>query len=414
MPLSSRPVLLRIALSLGILLVFGGGTAWLLRDRLAPYLSRGPEGLVDRFAERKELFRGERNSSRHRGSSRPPADLFASGPRPVAELLPALSDQEVRTFFPAVGTPLIQADPLSYMVREPNLRVQQPFSEHPQGAFLMATNSLGLRRSSELAAERPLLRILVTGDSHTDGVVFNRESLAGVLERRLAMDLGEGEVEVLNAGVGGYTFVNYLGTLERLAHLEPHVVIVVIYGGNDFLEQTRLERYLRGLDFPTEDRRSLRLLMEGGRRMAALVSQDFQQVIYFRQQPQDEALAAEAAVEYLWRKKLRSAELGAEFLAVYLPPLSSGQPAIYREILTAAVERTGFDWEDVRVSDRIADRMFAGLERAGVRHVDLRPLIRSHPTPLYWFDDHHLSAEGHRLVARRIHEVLTESGLAAR
>jgi lysophospholipase L1-like esterase len=405
MAIRSRRFLLRFALVAGTFLVFGAVAAWVLRDELRAHLPNSVR-MVDRAADRLELFRGDRPHSRHRGSSTPPADLFTAGPRSVAELLPPLTPHEVRTFFPAVGTPLVQPDPHAYLVREPNLRIDQPFSEHPRGAFLMATDSLGLRRSSELAAERPALRILVTGDSHTDGVVFNRESLAGVLERRLSLELGEGQVEVLNAGVGGYTFINYLGALERLAHLEPHLVIVVVYGGNDFMDQARLERYLRGLDFPNEDRRSLRILMESGRRHAALVSQDFQQVIYFREQPQDQVLAANAAVEYLWRMKLRSAELGAEFLVAYLPPLSSGQPAPYRDVLLTAIERTGFEWTDVQVSDRIADRMLAGLERVGVRAVDLRDLIRYHPSPLYWFDDHHISVEGHRVIARRLYEEL--------
>ena len=46
------------------------------------------------------------------------------------------------------------------------------------------------------------------------------------------------DCEVLNAAVTGHTFHNYLGVLERMLNLglDPDLMIVVTYGGNDFLD----------------------------------------------------------------------------------------------------------------------------------------------------------------------------------
>ncbi len=106
-------------------------------------------------------------------------------------------------------------DAWSYFRHKPSQRLRLPLAEHDGGSFECSTNSLGLREDAELAAARPDLRILVTGDSHTDGVCENRESYANRLEASLLVDRPGKCVEVLNAGTGGFSFHNYLGVLEK-------------------------------------------------------------------------------------------------------------------------------------------------------------------------------------------------------
>ena len=77
-------------------------------------------------------------------------------------------------------------DPYSYFRHRGNLDVERPWEEHPDGRWMLRTNSLGMRRDSEPAAERPDLRVLVVGDSHTDGVCDNDESYCALLEAALA------------------------------------------------------------------------------------------------------------------------------------------------------------------------------------------------------------------------------------
>ena len=76
-------------------------------------------------------------------------------------------------------------DELSYMRHIPNRDDPIRMKEVPNGVWSMRTNALGLREDAEPLAAKPDLRILVTGDSHTDGVCENRDSFPHVLQRAL-------------------------------------------------------------------------------------------------------------------------------------------------------------------------------------------------------------------------------------
>ena len=68
------------------------------------------------------------------------------------------------------------------------------------------------------------------------GACSTHESFPNRLEARLRVRDAQRSVEVWNAGCSNYSLYNYLGTLERLAHLAPDVFVVVVHGGNDFSE----------------------------------------------------------------------------------------------------------------------------------------------------------------------------------
>ena len=80
-------------------------------------------------------------------------------------------------------------------------------------------------------------RIVVLGDSYTvGGQVAYAETFPAVLEQRLH-DAGYVGVRVVNAGVGGYTTFNESGLLrERLSSLQPDLVVVAAFLGNDVSE----------------------------------------------------------------------------------------------------------------------------------------------------------------------------------
>ena len=127
----------------------------------------------------------------------------------------------------------------------PGVTLRYNWPEHPDGHVTIAINGLGLRE--DLATRRTpspgVHRILVLGDSHTDGLVNNAESWPNVLERSLQMR--EGEWEVLNAGVTGYQPHQYYLWWRTLGRqLAPEVVLLGYYLGNDLLEAAghRLQR----------------------------------------------------------------------------------------------------------------------------------------------------------------------------
>jgi lysophospholipase L1-like esterase len=108
--------------------------------------------------------------------------------------------------------------------------------------YLLQTNSIGLRNSDELIEDA--LRILAIGDSFTYGYyVHNQETWPARLEETLNQRLAR-RVQVLNAGIPGYTIEDELAYLrEKGLALEPDLVILGVYT-NDIMDMNpRIRQY---------------------------------------------------------------------------------------------------------------------------------------------------------------------------
>jgi hypothetical protein len=274
------------------------------------------------------------------------------------------------------------------------------FGEHPRLRWRIVTNAAGFLADDELL-DAPDLRVLVTGDSHVDGMVPNEENLTQVLARGLRAARPGLAVEVLNAGVGTYNLYCYLVAVEARLVLEPDVVIVVVYGGNDFAGSMSLYRYFNCLDMPT---RSLyvphqvqRALPEGSV-PRGVVPQELGQAAYFLNNPGDLELALELALDVARELELVCRAAGAKLVLAYLPPPLSGQPHWYGAALGPLVRDLGLPDDALGVSDRLADRWLAALAAEGIAALDLRPAFRAAPEPLYWWTDQHIATDGHRIV----------------
>lgn len=96
------------------------------------------------------------------------------------------------------------------------------------GAIQFRTNSMGLR-GPEPAVPAPdgLLRVLLLGDETVAGPwLEDKHTLSAQLQRHLSQQL-QGEVEVLNAGVPGYSpLLSRLQYDQNLARLAPDVVVL--------------------------------------------------------------------------------------------------------------------------------------------------------------------------------------------
>lgn len=346
---------------------------------------------------RQELF--DRDQVGARGSSRPPADLVREGPRRFQALHPQLDAGELRLFFPGVELLGMEPHPHGYVARSPDLRLPFPFADHPTGGFRVVTDARGLRRDGPIPDGAP--RILVLGDSHVDGVLDNADNLCALLESALAR-AGRNHA-VLNGAVGGTTFINHLGALRRFADLRPAWVVVVVYGGNDFLEQARFERYVRGMEEPLDTRKVLRRVLdsplEGARARSGFVSQELFQAVHFEANPKDEALALDAAVELLWATQRESEALGARFLAVYLPPARRVEPERTAALVEQCLELAQLPASALDVETRLAKALLSRLAAVGIAAVDLTPALAAEPGDNYWPSDLHLSMEGHRRAA---------------
>jgi lysophospholipase L1-like esterase len=279
--------------------------------------------------------------------------------------------------------------------------------EHARGGFTLRTNSRGMR-SPEPAAEKPALRVLFAGDSQTEGYCDDEETFPALVSVGLCAALASEDVEVLNAGCGGYSFYHHLATLERHLDLAPDVFVQVCFAGNDFGESLTLRHFFERLAPPegfAADAETGRRLRELG---GSFLNQGLLQADLLRRLPAERAVAAAAARETAQAIGRLCAERGMRYAAVYLPPVWDAQPGLQGDAFTRAAELLGLTKEDLARVGELGREWQAAAEAAGARVVDLTPALAASDEPLFYRADHHLNARGCALVAERLLPVLEE------
>jgi lysophospholipase L1-like esterase len=289
--------------------------------------------------------------------------------------------------------------------RAGGLKLKCPWAEHPAGGFFMETNALGLRDGE--IREEWCVRVLVAGDSQTEGVCGNRESFVNLLEGKLDPSCPSGGIDVINAALGGSEPWYYLTTLEAYKRLEPDVFVAVFYGGNDFREALRLERYYRGR--PPGAVPSLARLTRGLEELpVGLGPVELSQASFLLDNPDDGAVAVQTWTALAMEMSRQCAAAGIEFLPVYLPPPLAGQPdpyAVERSEVARVLPEVGAGLD---LTSELADAWIAQLTAEGVHVFDLRPAIAVESQRLFWAKGWHLNLTGHEVVARALEAELHE------
>jgi len=298
----------------------------------------------------------------------------------------------------------------SYFRYRPRMDSVVEWAEHPNGQWGRRTNDDGYREDTDAGFAGADLAVLVTGDSHTDGVCDNAESFTNRLEALLA-ERHPGEVVcALNTGVVGFSFYNYLGVLRRFLESgsPPDIFVVAVYGGNDFIEALRPHHYFRGT-FPPPRREGYWDSIEAAKRVSGPgLAQGLNQVLFFKEHPDEIDVALEAALVLSGEiRRLCEAE-DIRLVFVFIPPaFEAGWPALERmeERAMAVLDLTD---ADLHVARSIAERFFAGLADLGVEVLDMGPVFRAGEAgPYYWKRDLHINVAGHAAISRAVDAALT-------
>ena len=124
----------------------------------------------------------------------------------------------------------------------------------PSHPYLATVNHQGLRNEEEVNPQA--FRILALGDSMTFGpYVANRETWPALLEADLRRAIPEPPIQVLNAGVPGYSIPQEYGYLkEKGLRLQPQLVILAVHM-NDIIGMARRKQE----EFPRPSPRSMTL-----------------------------------------------------------------------------------------------------------------------------------------------------------
>lgn len=386
----SKVAVLATASAVSVLL---GALVWTSWPR--PVQAGGSVELVDQRAEIIELLA----SRRRRAGSRGP--LEAARPSTAARTLlrEPLDLETAQRFFPELRRSPERFCPQAFFrYRGPRV-MRSPWKEHPAGGWLSHHNDLGMREVHEPASERPDQRVLVTGDSHTEGVCGTQETFPNVLEALLRERHPDEQIEVLNAGKGGYNLYNYVGVLETFLELEPDVYVVCVYGGNDFYTSLLLQRYFHRRGPPEILPWNAGLLVD---KAGGLPAQELLQTFYFLNNPDDVPVAVETMVRGSREIASICAAHGIAPLFAYLPPPTRGQPELQGRWIDEVLVPLGIAPQAVRVSDRIADAWLATVASEGIATLDLRPRFQARSEPLYWERDHHINVDAHRLIAEAL------------
>ncbi|MGE3174944.1 MAG: SGNH/GDSL hydrolase family protein [Planctomycetota bacterium] len=291
-------------------------------------------------------------------------------------------------------------DPHTHFWELPHVRFEVPFPAHPAKVWTMQTNDRGFRNARDTAVARPDLRVLVAGDSHTAGLVAIEETFCALTERLLRTARQGRTVEVLNAGKGGYSFYNYLGTLEKHLELRPHVFVLAVYGGNDFVESLTLHRYFERRATPPGRGAEWRERFDAAREgHTELLAQFAWQVAHLAGDDALQAEALAAATGVTAGIARRCAEHGIRFVCMYVPPAADVQPAVLRGELGEFARAMDLDDDALRTTQRLAARYLAAVRELGVDVLDLTPAFARSDRELYWITDHHLDVDGNALVA---------------
>lgn len=99
---------------------------------------------------------------------------------PFPQLSQLRGNYRANFHFPSGERGYYTSDSIAGHIDKPFATPLYLWQEHPKGAIRLAVNNLGFREDSDTKRQKDLetYRILVTGDSHMDGVVYNSESFA--------------------------------------------------------------------------------------------------------------------------------------------------------------------------------------------------------------------------------------------
>jgi len=315
-----------------------------------------------------------------------------------------IDEERAAFFFPGLRNPggRMVFDPVAHIALRPDGDKWYQFPDHPDGRINFGTNNRGFREDEDTPLATDAYRVLVLGDSHTEGVVHNAESYANVLERLLDEARPDRAHDVINAGVGTTGPYDYLAMLDKHAELAPDAVIVGFYSGNDFQDGMRMSDFLTKRRTTKRTPEYTETMLDTMERWGGRVPQGFNQAFLFRFLRQDVGVAVDACITATLEIAQRCEELGAELIVMVLPTKPEVDGGDDADTTQAIMDAMSLSEADYAVSAGMATRYLAGLREAGIRCVD--PALEMHAAdePLFWRTDYHLNITGHDLAARAL------------
>jgi GDSL-like lipase/acylhydrolase family protein len=380
--LRNRWVLLCISLALSLAL------AWLVFDRV-----RARQGDLLQFNTPPEDL-GDWHAETERGA----AALDARLPEAWRYFIP---EERVRQLFERTFGRTRAYDPWTYWWSKSRTKVMR-WSERPEGHWTLHMNAQGLREDRDLGGPPAQIRVLVTGDSHTEGVCNNDESFANLLEASLRASHAGRTVDVLNAANGGFMPYQYFGTLQKFRDFDPQMLVVTVFGGNDFSELTWFRDYFENLPHQLWTEEDLKLRDATLRKAPFAMGQCFNSLLTFKLHPEALEGSCRTAVGLCRQMAEQCRARRCAMIVVFLPAPCDCQWQPAHEDIERARTALSLGPEALELNRRTAELFVNGLQVAGIEVLDLRRTFEGLSPPPFWRLDLHMNLEGHRLVAKEL------------
>lgn len=300
------------------------------------------------------------------------------------------------------------------------------------------SNSHG-HRDKDVSLLKPegVYRVLIIGDSFSVGAnVEEWEAYPGVLEEMLTQQLAT-EIEVINAGVGGYSPWQYAQYLEHYGlEFEPDLVVVGFFVGNDVivdrfsLEQTqsavmgrRVRResstgpLIKAKVFFYEYSHIARMYMNLGipvnidfRRQSCddfipiyINIQKNRLPVHLREMEETAAVVAAKNIDQILRMRDLAISSGSKFIVVMLPDENQLNPDLQKQVIETGKENA----YDFSMPQGMLRAAFAAED---IPVIDLLSTFQDDPRCLY-MNETHWTPSGHKLAAQRIFDELLKLNL---
>lgn len=308
----------------------------------------------------------------------------------------------IQSFFEMTGpnqVAYLKKDSLAMFVHIPDIKIYDNWGTPQQKLTTeRRTNNLGFREDDDIVAKRPNeYRVLVTGDSHTDGVLkHNPQSFINIWEKKLnATSDSITYYNCINGGVGYYTFRNYLGFLKKYLYLKPDVYLINVFTGNDFREAPIFE------DNRTNVRNvfknsyiRLKKKFYSAEKKAIPFTQGIEQSLYFYSFPGEKEKSMRLAKKYLTEIKRICDQENIQLIVTLLPSKIETNPAFRTKIQSLF----NLDDQEIQVNEQLTNILINWLNSEQIVNYNLKPPLEQATEKVYWDEDLHINVKGHEIV----------------
>lgn len=361
---------------------------------------------------------------------------------------------------------VVEKHPVLGFRKTPYGKKSVKFLEYPGGKFEIRYNGQALRADRDYAKVKPsdTYRLVIVGDSHTEGFLANNDSYPSQLEKLLAGTVQK-HVEVINGGHGRYSpYQAYLRLEHVLADFNPDLVVVAIYIGNDFLDMLRFDdrpsliitdkgiskrppQYVIYSDPPFKPWLNHSLIYHFYRSIIkykldrvlvswniissfggglsetidflvsfnkcnnrAIISQSLVQTAYFKGYSKAREKAVKLMEYVINLHKKLATERGYELQFLLIPTRLQIEMNLDRQRLDNAFEAFKLGPADMYMDEQLYDELVLLLNRLDVTFTDARNTLREEAMkgkPLYWNADYHINPKGCEVIAKALKKDLS-------